>query len=377
MDDRFTETTTVSYWENIKNSFFSALFGIVFIIAAFCLLWWNEGNFAALIQKESYIKKNAVAVNSDILEKSNNSKLIFTNGRVYTSGALSDSYISINKALKLKRNVEMYQWVESKSRRDHKNKGGSVTKTTTYYYRKKWDSEEHDSSKFKKQEYKNPSFTIKSETLTANSASMGAFELNKSQIDLMKSCKTINNLPKIDGYKIAGNYYYKGKDISNPEIGDIRISYQFVPSGSAISVVGRQDNNTIVEMPYKKGGIYVQYDGLLTLEQMNEKYKEDNRTTTIIIRIVGIIMMFIGLCALTEPLIAISGYFPGLSHVLEGLTKFLMFLVALVLSILTISIAWLVYRPLLSISLIILAGAIVYYVKKHIHKKKAEHPTAQ
>ena len=377
MSNEFQVTEQISYLQNIKKAIGAVFLGAILFILSFCLLWWNEGNYVSLLRQEDFIKKNAIAVNPDVPEKSNNSKLIATYGRVYTTENLSDSLISVNKALRLERKVEMYQWIEHKKVKKTPNKGGSTTKTTTYSYTKDWDKIEHNSENFKKTEYKNPKFTIKTKSITANSATLGAFKLRQEQISLMKNFKGIEKLVPVNGYKIVDNYYYKGKNFSEPQVGDIRISYRFIPSGSYLSIIGQQNNNTIVPMYTSKDGIYLQSDGMHSLEGMLHSFKQRNKLLTFGFRLMGFIIMFGGLFLMLNPIIAIANYFPLLGTILEFTTIFTMAIISLCLSLITIAIAWFVYRPVLSVFLIILAAAGIYYIKKHIQKKKSEKPIQQ
>ena len=373
MKNQFTETETISYGNNVKNAFGNIIFGIILFIASFILLWWNEGNSVRLTQKENFINKNAVAVSSNNVNRANDRKLIAANGKVYTDETLSDSLVNVKKALRLNRKVEMYQWVEHKEVKEHKNADGSVTKTTTYSYEQKWDDSEHNSNNFKHSGYKNPAFPIKSVAISATNGKMGEFIIKENQISRISDFKNITSLAPLSGYKIFDNYYYKGNSISNPQIGDIRISYRYVPSGTAVSIIGQQNfNNTISEMTTKSGAIYLQYNGILTLDEMLNKYKQLNMLLTFMLRLAGFIIMFFGMKLLISPIITIAGIIPYLSETAEFISSFILFFVALILSLLTIAIAWFAYRPLLSICLIASAGIIIYFIKQNLQGKKTQ-----
>lgn len=372
MENNFTETTVTTYGQNVKNSFGGVIFGIILFFTSFALLWWNEGNSVRLIQKEDFINKNAIVANSATVNRNNDLKLIATNGSVYTDETLSDSIISVNKALNLTRTVEMYQWIEKKQTKEHRNAGGSTTKTTTYSYEKKWDKFEHNSDKYKKSGYSNPKFTFKSKDLTVNEAKMGEFKLNRNQISRIGGYRDIENLEPIEGFEIIDNYYYKGTDYSIPEIGDIRISYKYVPSGADVSIIGQQNwNNTIGEMATRKGSLYLQYDGILSLDEMLNKFKQSNMLLTFGLRFAGFLAMYIGLQLLVNPIIAIARFVPFLSEIVEFISSFILGSIALVLSLLTIAIAWFMYRPLLTIALLIIIGLIIYQVRQYIQNKKS------
>ena len=161
MADQFTEIRRVSYFDNIKKSFGGMIFGFILFLASFVLLWWNEGNRVSLSQKEDLISEKTIVLSSPIINRENDNALVMISGPVYSNETLSDPMISVNNALNLKRDVEMYQWVEKKNTKKHNSFGGSTTEITNYSYQKMWDKEEHTSDNFHMAEYQNPKFTIR------------------------------------------------------------------------------------------------------------------------------------------------------------------------------------------------------------------------
>ena len=61
--------------------------------------------------------------------------------------------------------------------------------------------------------------------------------------------------------------------------------------------------------------------------------------------------------------------------IIEFGTKIIAFVVATVVALTTIAIAWLFYRPLISIPLIVAAIALIYWCKTRKKKQDAEKPT--
>ena len=286
--------------------------------------------------------------------------------------------ISVDKALSLSRMVEMYQWVEKKNIQERRDAGGGSIKTTTYSYEKRWDRIEHNSDKYKKPGYNNPKFSFEEKELNAESALMGQFKITGSQLARMRDSKKIERLKPIEGFQIVDHYYYKGNDISSPEIGDIRISYEYVPSGAGLSIIGQQNgDDTIGEMATRNGSVYLQYDGFHSLDQMLSKFKRSNTLWAFVLRFVGFLIMFLGLQILISPIVTIARFVPFLSEIVEFVSSYVLGLIAFVLSMLTIAIAWFVYRPLLSISLLLLIGMLMYYIKDYLRKKKDTLPVSQ
>ena len=340
----------------MKN-FGSLVIGIILFLGSFCLLWWNEGNSAKKINIANYVNKNAIEVSSDSVQRDNDDKLIATNGLAQTSSTLSDEFVNSPNTLILERTVKMYQWIEE-------NEEGKTV------YKKDWSDIEQNSDDFEDKSHRNPKFTLVSKDYSAPSATLGKYDLSENQIVLIDPKKEFSNLTEKEGYKIINNQYYKGKNIDTPEIGDMLISYNYAPSGSAISIIGEQkSDNTIVSMIHKKlGAIYIQYDGKMTKAEMLEKYRNDNKFLTVFLRVLGWFLMFIGLKLFFEPLMSILNFIPVLGQLADTATTFIFALITLILSLFTISIAWFAYRPLLSLLLIAIGGLIAFFVKKKLSK---------
>ena len=339
------------------KSFGSFVIGIILFLGAFCLLWWNEGNSATKINIANYTNKYAIEVSSNSIQRDNDNKLIATHGLAKTTSTLGDEFVESPNTLVLERVVRMYQWIED-------NEDGKTV------YKKDWSDIEQNSDEFEDKNHRNPKFSISSREYYAPNATLGQYDLSEKQIEMIEPQKEFLHLKEKSGYEIIDNQYYKGKDINNPEIGDILISYNYAPSETSISIIGEQkSDNTIASMIHKKfGAIYIQYDGKMTKAEILEKYRNNNKILTMGLRFLGWFLMFLGLKLFFEPLVNFLNFIPILGNLANAATTFIFALITFVLSLFTISIAWFVYRPLLSISLIILGTMIAIFVKKKFIK---------
>lgn len=326
----------LSYNANVKNAFGAMIIGLILFVLSFFVLWLNEKSNANQIKIADYMSKNAIEVTSP--ERENDNKLISVSGNAKTDETLSDGIISLKNTLVLDRNVEMYQWEE--------NSDDENSQSTNYIYKKQWSDDEINSDNFHKSGYVNPPFTVKSIRYNAKSGSFGEFKLTKTQTEKIGNLNSYTNLPANSKYKIEdGMYYYKGHDYTNPQIGDIRISYSYAPSGTGISLIGTQKTDNSVEpMISKFGQIYVQYDGILTKNEIIEKFRQQNSLKTWLLRLLGFILMFFGLKLITNPIVTISAFIPLLAELVNFATTSIVLIVALILSSVTIGIAWFAYR---------------------------------
>ncbi|MGN0931276.1 MAG: TMEM43 family protein [Thermoguttaceae bacterium] len=179
------EETTTSWGSRIGQSFKGILTGFVLILASIALLFWNEGK---TIKREKALTETgsvAVSVKSDSIDAANEDKVIHVSGDVTTDSVLSDPDFNVNiNALKLVRNVEMYQWQENQETQKERTSGGGEKEVTTYTYSKTWSPTLIDSSNFKEAGHDNPtSMPYVSEEFVAPTANLGAFSLTSEQIE--------------------------------------------------------------------------------------------------------------------------------------------------------------------------------------------------
>lgn len=371
MTDSFQETKKITYWENIKNSFSGMLAGLVLFLASFVVLWMNEGHSVSQINKAKFMNKAAIEVEANQIDRANDGKLIHVSGNATTNEKLTDEIISVPNAFVLKRKAEMYQWSEKTKKETKDELGGGTTETTTYSYEKVWSSHPIDSSNFRKTSYHNPSFDMESVSVYAKTGKLGDYKLTEKQSQSMGDLSEYTELPANPNYKVYENMYYKGYNPQNPQIGDIRISYQYVPSGVDISIIAQQkSDNTLTSMLNKGKSVYLQQSGIKTKDEMITKFKQDNVLLTNIIRFLGWFLMFTGMNMLLNPLVVIFKVVPFVARVVGFLSKGVVMLITLALSLLTIAIAWFAYRPFLSIFLIALIAGVVFGVKKLIEQQK-------
>lgn len=342
------------------GSIFAAILGIFLFLGSFGLLWWNEGNSALKISIANYADKHAIQSYADNIDKNNDNKLIAVSAPAITNDTLTDNIVTLPKTIVLDREVLMYQWSE-----DIKD-GQNV-------YNKVWSDYYIDSENFENKQYKNPKFPIKSDVYYAKNVKLGSFQLIKEQIEAIEPENDFRDLPNNNNYKINNGTYFSGNDINNPEIGDIMISYTYSPTNTDISIIGQQNSdNTISSLPFKKSGIYIQYNGKMTKDEIIETYRKENSVFTMFIRLGGWLLMLIGLKLIISPIITILNLVPIVGKLADMLTLFILALISLALSLITIAIAWIAYRPLISISLLGISVLSIVIANKLVNKNMSE-----
>ncbi|MCI7698692.1 MAG: hypothetical protein MSQ05_04820 [Akkermansia sp.] len=160
------------------------------------------------------------------------------------------------------------------------------------------------------------------------------------------------------------------------QIGDMRVQWSFVAPQRTISLVAVQVNNTFEPYTAEDGGGEVDLltDGVKSAKAMFNDAKSANTMLTWILRGVGFFAMFIGLSMLVAPLEVICDVLPFLGNIVGAVSKGVCFVIALVISLLDIALAWLFYRPVVGIILLAAVAGVIYLAKKARSKKAAPAP---
>ncbi len=369
MGDSYSETTEQSWFSRLLNSIKSVLFGLVLFVLAFPLLFWNEGRAVRTARSLEEGATSVVSVSADQVNSANEGKLVYLTGPATTTETLSDPDFSVSApAIKLQRRVEMYQWQEEKKSESRNKLGGGTETVTTYSYHKIWSQPLIDSRSFKESAgHENPrAMPANSQSWTAKQVTLGAFtlsealvaKLNKSE-DLSAGQSTAEALPEAmkKRAKLDQGGYFLGEDPASPAIGDAKVTFHVVRPAT-VSIVARQIGNTFEEYRAKAGdSILLLTYGTVSADSMFKAAEESNAMLTWILRGVGFFMMALGLYLIFNPLVILADVLPFLGSILGAGTAVFAGLIAASLSLVTIALGWLSYRPLLGITLLVVAGA--------------------
>jgi hypothetical protein len=386
MSDQYIETQTTSWGQRLMWAMAGILIGLVLLIVAFPLLWWNEGRSLHRATALDQGRRLVVEATADAVNPANQGKLLHVSGGLTTADTLDDPTFGVHEqALKLRRVVEMYQWQESQSSQSKANLGGGHTTQTTYTYNKVWSSTRYDSSGFKQpQEHENPAaMPYPSQDFPA-SIHLGAFRLSN---DFVGQITTYDAYPLTDGnyaamdaglrtqFQLHEGHYYVG-DPANPQVGATRISYQIIRPRPA-SVVGAQSGDMIVPFD-TTGGRSASRSSAIALIRMGDadanamfaSARDQNELVAWGVRVGGLILMRIGMYLIARPLVVLADVVPLLGR-LAAVSNFLVTgLAALTLSLCTVAAAWIYYRPLLGAALLVVAAGSLYGIVHQVRRAK-------
>ncbi|MCK5926443.1 MAG: hypothetical protein KAG10_11145, partial [Methylococcales bacterium] len=103
-NDSFTDITSENWFSRLGGSLKGIFFGILLFIAAFPLLWWNEGRSVERYNSLQEGQALVVSISSELVNAENNGKLVHTQGLANTKDVLHDKDFNVSAtAIKLVR----------------------------------------------------------------------------------------------------------------------------------------------------------------------------------------------------------------------------------------------------------------------------------
>ena len=356
--------------KKVGNSFKGVLGGIIFIIIGVILLWWNEGNNVRNIKTTKEMANTVIDVESGKVDSANEGKLIATHGKLINEMTLTDDDFGVSLVTpKLVRTVEVYQWVEDSDTDDNGNR--------TYSYSKQWKSDMVNSSEFhSSSSHENPLYKpYEDKEQYSTQVSVGAFNLSSDQIRALSTdgVFTSYDLEKVTSmnYTVIGDYLTNSKDLDKPEIGDVRIKITYNNS-TDVSILAVQKGNTFTEYVSSVGKTESRIvDGVHTGKEMVNIIEKENNLLKWILRLLGTLLCVGGVAAIFKPISTLSSFVPILGGLVNTAVGLVALILGLAISLVVIAIAWIRFRPLVGILLLVAVGGLVFLL---IKKKKSSAP---
>jgi hypothetical protein len=362
MRHQYTSTEHTSWVQQLRNSSGGAVIGVSFIFGAIGTIHWNE----------TRINMATFAERSVEVSRASQGSLVSVTGPISTNELLDDGQLlRPGRYVVIDRTVEMYSWKEdSKTEERKKHLGGSETTTKTYTYESQWTKDPKNSSQFKySSEHRNPSKAVADKIFKVNTAQIGQYNLDMNALSYVSNprsnCTNQNqsSLWKKDSnnsmYRsiqlrpsdalvlnsqnakqrlntvITPSYIYQNINSSgSPKVGDLRICYAALPTGSLVTVFGRLDQSRITVYP-KQGFEFLRLIPGDRSEALQILSSEE-RTWKWVFRCTGFLLMYIGVGLSGYPIVVLCNFFPWLGWIAEYLHDKLTFLLAFIATIITV-----------------------------------------
>ncbi|XP_030633413.1 transmembrane protein 43-like [Chanos chanos] len=376
------------FLERLSETAGGMVVGIAVFAFSFYVLFTNEGRAIRTAASLDEGLSQVVSVHpSSGVDFQNNGRLIHISGPLRTSQPIYDPNYNIAvQAVKLRREVEMYQWVEHQESRDYEENGETKTETT-YTYNTEWRAEIINSKNFDKEiGHVNPSaMAVTSVTEVASQIQVGRFFLSKGLVEQIDNFQTLSlkGFHGADDFMtVHDDYFYHTLDPRRPEVGDVRVRFSYAGLSGEDSYLGPAQKVSIVAMqrddqlmPFKtKAGdeLEILFLEELSAEEVFQRKHQQNTMLTWALRVGGWALMFLGVSLSTRIVHTLVDWVPLLRElVLLGLKLFAL-CVSCSLSLLTIAAGWLYYRPLIAALVVSLAALPILLGRSQIPDKKRQ-----
>ena len=170
--------------------------------------------------------------------------------------------------------------------------------------------------------------------------------------------------------QLSDGVFHTGQ-LGNPKIGDEKVEFTITHPGD-VSVMAVQSKNSFTPYKTKSGKEkFLLYEGLLSAEEVVGAEESKAKFLRWGLRGLGVLLMFFGFNLFLRPLSVLADVIPFLGSLVGGATALIALLLSLGISLVIIAISWIFFRPLLGISLLVLAiGCLVLIIKKMSQGRK-------
>ncbi|KAJ8360987.1 hypothetical protein SKAU_G00175120 [Synaphobranchus kaupii] len=351
--------------ERLSETSGGMLVGVSLFLLSFYVLFTNEGRAIRVAASLDEGLSQVVSLEpsfTPILQ--NNNRLVHLSGLLRTAQPLHDpNYKVAVHAVKLKRQVEMYQWVEHQESRDYEEDGQTKTETT-YSYSTEWRSDVINSRNFDKEiGHINPSaMAVESVTVVAPDVWVGRFSLSNGLVEKIENFQRLTLTapsPDSDSFlTVYGDYFYHTPYPNRPEVGDVRVSFSYAGSSGegsyprpaqVVSVVAMQRSDQLMSFKTKSGEkLEILYLEELSAQEVFEREQQVNTRRLWALRAAGWGLMFLGISLTIRIFYTLVDWVPILRELVSLGLKIFALCVSCSLSLLTIAAGWLFYRPLVA-----------------------------
>lgn len=343
----------------------SVIGGGLVLLIAIAGVFWNENRAVTTTRSLHEGRAVVASVPGEPVDAGLDGKLVHIQGQAEVTGKLRDPSLGIERpAVKLRRVVEMFQWVErGGGKRLGKN---SRRSSTPARYETRWDKSLHKSRDFETpQGHENPaSFEFEGQEWVSERVTLGPRVLSPGLLGRWNSWEEVELLPAdidplpIPGpLRVWGGKLYRGENPQVPRIGDLRIGYEVVAPGP-VSLVAAQRGSSFSSFQTASGdALEFLHPGLLDVDATFAAEHSRNTVFTWAGRLGGFLVMWIAMAIFFSPLQRLASWIPFLGRLIESGIGLFAFLLAACTTLVVIAVAWFAVRPMLSIGLLV--GGVV------------------
>ena len=194
-------------------------------------------------------------------------------------------------------------------------------------------------------------------TVLSDSAKAVADSLKAVNDSIIKNAVNKKDLEYVH---LAGNVLYFGRVPGSPEVGDVRVTFEKVVPAK-VTVMAVVDGDSFKSFKAKNGKRFQRLVmGKKSGDEIIDIEKETNNMLLWVFRIFGVMLVIVGLKGIFGFLETILKVVPFIANIFGWGVGVVCTILGLVWSLIVIAIAWLFYRPILGITLLVIAGFLTW-----------------
>ncbi len=196
--------------------------------------------------------------------------------------------------------------------------------------------------------------------LLSDSAKAVLDSLQAVNDSINRQMENAENKKDLEYIHVANNILYFGRVPGSPEVGDVRVTFEkIVPA--KVTVMAVVDGDSFKPFKAKNGKRFqTLVMGKKSGDEIIEAEKEANNALLWVFRIIGILMVIGGLKGIFGFIETILKVVPFIAGIFGWGIGVICTVIGIAWSLIVIAIAWLFYRPLLGIILLVLAGFLIW-----------------
>ncbi|MFP4187587.1 MAG: TMEM43 family protein [Acholeplasmataceae bacterium] len=382
------EVKRTGYFQRIINSFVGALIGILLFFGSFAVLFINEGreNLADYARESAPFDPQAPPATNE---------LIHVIDTVDAETFAADEYLTAGRFIYIERQVYFYGYEEEENRETRENIGGSETEITTYSYHLKWLQDPQRQSSFRGdaselpetiEDYDQwidempPEQTHVAEGLTIDGIPIASAQLKLSgakDLELTEELTDQTHLTEDESVRSGVVHRSNGTENStpeSPEIGDVKVVFRVIDDDDRGIYLGAYEQDSFVPFYTEEGNeIHRFFQGVESRDAAVDILQSEYEAALWTMRLVGFLMMFVGLLLVGKPLFVLISVIPIFARIGRGLYAVLAFFISLVLTGLTILLGMVFHNTVLAIIavLALVFGVIIYLQNKRLKAERS------
>ncbi|XP_028038694.1 transmembrane protein 43 homolog [Bombyx mandarina] len=366
-------------WTAVKNQFketwlTTSLSLILFMGVTYFLLWAESQTIKSNLMLEELISAAiSIDVHTEDQAKHYEGQILHIIGPIEILEPISEPDYNIQvQAVKLRKRVQMYQWIEETTEQNNFLSEPAEEYQKTYWYHKDWRDYIVDSNLFYiRPGHHNPtSMPLFSETHIAENVRIGWLYLGTDVKRKVNDYYEIwsDSRPDRSDIKLHSGFYYHGESALEHKIGDLRIHFSYAGRQDDIyTAVGVVESGVL--QPYSSSSfpsadpISLFRKGSYTLQHLHELERKDANVHTWKYRLLGFIQVFASAMTLHPDWITLFLQFSWISHNLRRCTRAWVNLVlSFSYSCFIISFPWLLHKPVYGVIIVVYSVIpLLYY----------------